>query len=360
MSKASGPRSSCRVECVRPAEWGCFRRENPSLGEEVSRKPVRAFVQPTEKFEMTVRWLKTAIVGTLLVLGGAWAAEGPTPLATQRAIADLDHAEWVARERATRILEQLDEVAAADALAALAHQAVHGSPEAAVRAVRVLAAFYGRGDFAAMDELESALETLILVKGSVGEAARRAWEQHRSERERRAVKRIEQLGGGVHYAQDRGFEFDESLPGVPLIDFIVIGSRWTGGDDGLKHVLRLSQVRRVYRVKNAPISDGAVERLESAGYAVEVRGAFLGIRGSVPFAGADFEGCLIDSVTAGSPAEKGGLQSQDIVLKFDDKEVKDFNELIDLLKSSEPGQTVTFTVLRGGERKTVKVELGTW
>lgn len=307
------------------------------------------------------RFMLVSVVGVVWGCSWLWAEEAlPLSPAVQAALRELDRPEWLMRERATRFLEKLDPQAAEAALTALGQQARHGSQEAALRAVEVLAAYYNRKDFHAIEALEAVLEELTSVPGTAGEAARRAWEQHRVERERRAVKHIERLGGGVHYAQEVRFDLEDALPGVPLIDFIVIGSRWTGGDEGLKHVLRLSQVRRVYRVKNAPVSEAAIQRLESAGFVVELRGAFLGIRGSVPLAVADFEGCLIDSVTPGSPAEKGGLLPQDIVLKFGEKDVSDFNELIDLLKSSEPGQTVILTILRGGERKTVKVELGTW
>src|SRR5262245_8447063 len=74
-------------------------------------------------------------------LAAAVAAEKPKPVddaAIQRALIELDHSEWTARERAMQNLLTIG----APAVKALAQRAATGSPEAAVRAAEVLAAFY--------------------------------------------------------------------------------------------------------------------------------------------------------------------------------------------------------------------------
>jgi hypothetical protein len=277
----------------------------------------------------------------------------PSAAAIARAVAALDDSEWAAREAASRQLLSFG----AAALPALARQAAQGSPEAAVRSVEILSTLYDRDDFPDMEALETELERLLAARGSPGEAARRAWEQHRPARERRAIARIEELGGRIDFSQEQRIDFDDQA--LPLIDHIVIGPKWKGGDDGIKHILKLSQVKRLYRVKGAPISDAARQKLEDAGFVMDDRGAFLGIGSSVQF-GGEANGCEVDTVRDGSPAAQGGLQRGDLIVKFDDRPVKQFNDLIELLKESEPGRKVAFTVLRGGEALVLPVTLGDW
>jgi hypothetical protein len=281
----------------------------------------------------------------------------PDEATVQQALRELDHSEWIVRERATHALSRSGPAI----VRAVSQRAANGSPEAAVRAIEVLAQFYDDPQFAAVDELETALEPLLVARGAPGEAARRAWESQRIAREQRAVGHIQALGGSIQFqASERlGLDLDEPIAGIPQINYIVIGRRWKGGDEGLKHITRLSQVRIIYRVKDAPITPAGVQKLDDAGFRSEVRGAFLGISGSQPFGGVE-EGCMIDMVTPKSPAEKAGLQPGDIVLKFDDKPVKDFNDLIDLLKAAEPNQKVTLTIQRGGQQLPLPVELGNW
>ena len=67
------------------------------------------------------------------------------------------------------------------------------------------------------------------------------------------------------------------------------------------------------------------------------------------------EGVFVYSVEPGSAAEKAGLQMGDVILKIDDKEIKDTSDLTAAKKGYSAGDTATFTVYRGGE--TVQLEL---
>jgi hypothetical protein len=283
----------------------------------------------------------------------------PDEPAVQQALRELDHAEWSVREQATQTLER----AGAAVVKSLAQRAATGSPEAAVRATEVLAAFYAEKDFTAVDELESELEALIVAKGSVGEFARRGWEDRRADREQRALVRIEQLGGTILYPMSpRNQLLDDQPPGLRPIDSVVLTRRWKGGDDGLRYVRRLNNFdlqRRIYRVNGSPVSDAAVEQLEQAGFHVEPRGARLGVINSM-FTGVEVEGCEVGGVKAGSPAEKAGIQDRDVIVGFGDRDVKDFSDLIELLKAAEPGQKVVLVVHRGDEVLNVSVELDDW
>jgi len=67
------------------------------------------------------------------------------------------------------------------------------------------------------------------------------------------------------------------------------------------------------------------------------------------------EGVKIKSVTAGSPAEKGGLKSNDVITQFDENKVSDVNDLKwNYLKE---GQVLKFTIQRNGEKKKIEVKI---
>ncbi|MCL4489129.1 MAG: trypsin-like peptidase domain-containing protein [Chloroflexi bacterium] len=84
-------------------------------------------------------------------------------------------------------------------------------------------------------------------------------------------------------------------------------------------------------------------------------------------------GALVISVTAGSPAEKAGLKGStqtatvsgqqvqvggDVITAIDNTPVKTFDDLAAYLaNSTKVGQTVTLTILRGGQQQSVQVTL---
>jgi serine protease Do len=68
-------------------------------------------------------------------------------------------------------------------------------------------------------------------------------------------------------------------------------------------------------------------------------------------------GALISSVQEGSPAEKAGLKSEDVVIKFGAKSVKNSRDLSNLVAAAEPNEEVVLTVLRDGKEKEIKVKL---
>ena len=67
------------------------------------------------------------------------------------------------------------------------------------------------------------------------------------------------------------------------------------------------------------------------------------------------EGVKVKSVNEASPAEKAGFKANDIIVMFDDKKVTDVNDL--KWEFIQEGQTLKFTVQRGGERKNIEVKI---
>ena len=66
-------------------------------------------------------------------------------------------------------------------------------------------------------------------------------------------------------------------------------------------------------------------------------------------------GALIGDVTPKSPAERAGLQSGDVILEFNGKQVTDSRHLKLEVGCTRPGQTVPLKVLRDGKPKTLRV-----
>lgn len=71
------------------------------------------------------------------------------------------------------------------------------------------------------------------------------------------------------------------------------------------------------------------------------------------------EGAYIIEVVKNSPAEKAGLQEEDIIIEFDGKKLKtdDSQELAKIISDKKPGQTVSLKIWRNKEIKTINVTL---
>ena len=68
-------------------------------------------------------------------------------------------------------------------------------------------------------------------------------------------------------------------------------------------------------------------------------------------------GAYIQDVVADSPAEKAGLQADDIITKFDGKKLDDTNTLAKAIAGKKVGDQVEVEYWREGETKTVRVTL---
>jgi photosystem II stability/assembly factor-like uncharacterized protein len=70
------------------------------------------------------------------------------------------------------------------------------------------------------------------------------------------------------------------------------------------------------------------------------------------FRGEDASGGVrVERVLPGSESEKAGLQAGDIIQKIDKTEVKNFQQVVELFRSHNPGDKVTVKILRGKENK---------
>jgi serine protease Do len=66
-------------------------------------------------------------------------------------------------------------------------------------------------------------------------------------------------------------------------------------------------------------------------------------------------GVFVESVVAGTPAEKAGIKSGDVILEFDGERVRSVRGFTRLVSETPPQRTVKAVVLRDGARRTIDV-----
>ena len=140
--------------------------------------------------------------------------------------------------------------------------------------------------------------------------------------------------------------------GGPLVDRTgaVVGittHSTTGGDDHLGLVIPIDLARRV------------ADKLISEG---KVTYPYLGVSGTDldPWTAKEYgvaKGTLIRRVNPESPAQRGGVQVQDVVTAVERSPISSMNELMMLVRRHEPGDQINLTVVRSGLTRTVRVRL---
>ena len=97
------------------------------------------------------------------------------------------------------------------------------------------------------------------------------------------------------------------------------------------------------------------------------RGGYLGIgmqdltaQLGVHFGVADGKGVLVSEVRPDTPAASAGLAAGDVIVKAAGKPVSTGSELREALAGTEPGQDVTFEVIRDGQKRQQTAKLASW
>jgi S1-C subfamily serine protease len=86
--------------------------------------------------------------------------------------------------------------------------------------------------------------------------------------------------------------------------------------------------------------------------------AGLGLSGPSETPNGD-AGAYVQSVTPGGAADLAGIRDGDLIVDVDGTAIRSFDELRGFISSHSPGETVTVTVIRDGERIEIEVTLGT-
>ena len=76
------------------------------------------------------------------------------------------------------------------------------------------------------------------------------------------------------------------------------------------------------------------------------------------FALKEEKGALVSQVAKGGPADKGGIETGDVIVEFDGNKVSDSNELPRMVAPLPVGKTVSVKVLRGGNVVDREVKIG--
>ena len=70
------------------------------------------------------------------------------------------------------------------------------------------------------------------------------------------------------------------------------------------------------------------------------------------------EGALVSQVFEGTPAERSGIQQGDVIVRVDDAEIEDPEDLVGAIGNRRPGEAVEVAVLRDGHERRIRLVLG--
>ncbi len=309
--------------------------------------------------------LAGALALSLLTTGyPAYSQEKETAALPQQAvdyILDLQSDDYQARQKATQELPKFGE----QVVPPLLKVTQGDSLEAAVRAILVIEQVYILGKANSVGPAEDALEKLTKAKNpSVAIRAEEAIDRHADIREKRAVREIKKMGGTVKLWTPE--DIARTAPGGSVepgqVRYVALGSKWTGGEDGLRFIKRVRKFPVLYLIKGHPLPDLALEDLMRALPATQFQtrdsDAMLGITHMTGI--RDQGGCLVGEVSDGLAAQKAGIRSGDFILKFDDKPVENFDALVKLIGGKSAGDVVQVELLRDGMIKKLPVTLSSW
>lgn len=92
--------------------------------------------------------------------------------------------------------------------------------------------------------------------------------------------------------------------------------------------------------------------------------AYVGVKISTDYSSEDLismgypAGAVIESVDEGSPADTAGIKEYDIITKFGDTEITDYNTYNNERLKHKPGDTVNITIYRNGRSLSGQITLG--
>jgi S1-C subfamily serine protease len=123
---------------------------------------------------------------------------------------------------------------------------------------------------------------------------------------------------------------------------------------------------------NSQIKTGSSDSSSGVGFAVPVqtikqvvpqirnggtiKRAYLGVSNGDS---NDDSGAIVGDVVAGGPAQRAGVQVGDKIVAINGKPVTNSDDVSAAINSLSPNQTAKITVVRGGSRRTLNVQLGT-
>jgi serine protease Do len=156
-----------------------------------------------------------------------------------------------------------------------------------------------------------------------------------------------QIDAPVNRGNSGGPAFDQTGQVIGVNTAI---SSPTGGNVGIAFAIPSETVQRIVAQLR---EDGEVER----GFlGVQIQPVSEDIAAGVGLDAA--QGAIVAQVTPGSPAAEAGFETGDIVLSVDGDDIEDARDLSRTIAFMDPGQDVSVTLFRDGERRELTVTIG--
>lgn len=314
----------------------------------------------------------------------------PTPepsLTTEQvreAIQHLAAPQYSVRQKSLDILKSVN----AEQISLLAEATEeHSDGEVARRCIELMTRIYATGDRDS-SVVRQASEAIEIAANSerwfIAEAARDALERHWKRRVEIAMLELQKLGGNMSPRDpaklwERNSQSYQSSPTSTDHLKVFVDEHWKADEDAISLLRRLTPLLYHSFIPGRSrlsfvLIDGHTQTPEEI---AQIKGIFgdtnVMSRGRVYLGivhqsnNADDSGIQINQVGPDSSAEKAGLEVGDILLKCEDKPLKEFDDLIELLKTQNVNDEVTFEVYREDFRtpgktfsKEVKVRLYGW
>ena len=140
------------------------------------------------------------------------------------------------------------------------------------------------------------------------------------------------LGSGIYRTTDGGTKFERIEAGLP---------KPKKGRIGLSYS------------RKTPNTVFAIVDSEKSGLGPPPTSTYFGVSSETAPGGV-----LVTGVRANGPASKGGLQEEDLITKFDNKEVKNYETLVEMIAEKQPGDKVKVAVTRAKANKELEITLG--
>lgn len=71
-------------------------------------------------------------------------------------------------------------------------------------------------------------------------------------------------------------------------------------------------------------------------------------------------GAIVEAVYPDTPGSAAGLRVGDLIVSLDSTSIRNENHLINLISETQPGKTVSLSVVRGGKKQTLTAVVGDW
>lgn len=243
-------------------------------------------------------------------------------------------------------------------------------PDAARRLIELLGLVYTRGSFRDETVLRASVALEEAAKSElwfVSEAGNEILKNATTQRVSIAIARLTTLGVPME-PQDPDELFQNAGPAVgfradPTSNHhlkIYVDEHWPDSPQVFELLeqlrvlagsLRIGAGRiSIYQIDGHPLPPEKIARLKAlyGDLRVQERGRVcLGIVQGTMF-GENLQGVLVSQVDPKSSAGEAGLRQNDVITRIDEKELIDFNDLVEELRSYRIGDVVTLKVIRNG------------